>query len=175
MKDCKLSAQVAILLLFAGVVSAAGQTMQSVVSAEGSFTVLMPGTVKREQKLLEFKDGKTKTEYRFISVLDNGHVAYGLTYSDGPSKVAAGKEQDALEKVRDSAFSALSGKTLLADSLIVLEGVPGRAFTILRANGATYATRVFLKGPRLYQLVVSCDSGYTADRTKEFMESFQIK
>jgi len=175
MKVRKLSAQIAILLLFTSVVSAAGQTMQSVVSAEGSFTVLMPGTVQRGQKLRTFKDGKTSTEYRFYSVLDNDHIAYGVTYLDTPSKAAVGKEQDVLEKARDSAFSALSGKTLLTDSAIVLDGVPGRAFTILRANGATYAARVFLKGSRLYQLVVTSDSGYTADRTKEFFESFQIK
>ena len=175
MKVNRLATQIALLLLFAGAVSAAGQPLQSVESAEGHFTVRMPGTVQRGQKLIDLKDGKTKTEYRFFSVLENGHIAYGLTYSDGPSQAAAGKEQDVLQKVRDSVFSALSGKTLQADSSIVLEGVPGRAFTILRANGATYAARVFLKGPRLYQLVVSSDSGYTADRTKEFMESFQIK
>src|ERR1700690_1469042 len=120
MKVCKLSTQVAILLLSAGVASAAGQTMQSVVSAEGHFTVLMPGTVQRTQKLREFKDGKTLTEYRFYSVLDNGHVAYGVTYMDFPSKVQAGKEQDLLEKSRDSTFSSLSGKTLLKDSSIVM-------------------------------------------------------
>jgi hypothetical protein len=175
MKVCQFSMPVAILLLFAGVVSAAGQAMQSVVSAEGNFTARMPGTVQRAQKLREFKDGKTATEYRYYSVLDNDHIAYAVIYSDMPTKAEVGKEQYVLEKVRDAVFSTDSGRTLLVDSSIVLNGVPGRAFTIRRGNGATYAARVFVKGCRLYQVVVSCDSGYTADQTKEFMESFQIK
>jgi hypothetical protein len=178
MKVGKLSTQVAILLLFAGVVSAAGQPMQSVVSAEGHFTVLMPATVQRAQKLHEFKDGKASTEYIFMSILDNGHVVYKLVYNDlpsVPSKVDVSKEQYFFEKIRDSVFSTISGKTLLTDSSIALDGVPGRAFTIGTGGGMTYAARVFLKGSRLYQLVVTSDRGYTADQTKQFMESFQIE
>jgi hypothetical protein len=175
MKVCKLSTPVAILLLFTGIASATGQSMQSVVSAEGNFTARIPGTVQRAQKLREFKDGKTATEYRYYSVLENDHIAYAVIYSDMPTKAEVGKEQYVLEKARDAVFSTDPGKKLLTDSSIVLNGVPGRAFTIRRGNGATYAARVFVKGYRLYQLVVSCDSGYTADQTKEFMESFQIK
>ena len=77
-----------------------------------------------------------------------------------------------LERFRDG---AVSGKTLLTDEAINLNGVPGRAFTSRDKDGWLYDVHQFFVNKRLYQLIIVTNKDYTATYRDAFMNSFQIK
>jgi hypothetical protein len=160
-----------LLLLIAGTASAADSQMQPFVSAEGRFSVLMPGTVQSGQKLHQFKDGKTAPEYRFWVTQDHGNVAYMVMYSDIPAGAPGDKAPQVLEKIRDA---IVAGKTVLADSPIELNGVPGRAIKVKLPDGLIVEAHEFLAGSRQYQLLVSSSEGHPATQIDQFMNSFKI-
>ncbi|MGA2887946.1 MAG: hypothetical protein ABSE51_07830 [Terracidiphilus sp.] len=160
-----------LLLLFAGIASATDSQMQPLISTEGRFSVLMPGTVQREQKLHQFKDGTTATDYRFWVTQDNGYVTYMVIYNDIPAGAPGDKAPQVLEKMRDA---LVAGKTVLADSPIELNGVHGRAIKFKRPDGIIVEIHEFIAGARQYQLLVSSRDGHPATQTDQFMNSFKI-
>ena len=67
----------------------------------------------------------------------------------------------------------MSGKTLLSDKAIGLNGVPGRQFTA-KDGTWNYTMRQFLQGKRLYQLIVVSKTAHPETQISEFMTSFKI-
>jgi hypothetical protein len=158
-------------LLFAASACAVTPEMQTFTSAEGRFTVKMPGTAQQREKTRQLNDGKTAYEHQFFVSLENNHVAYMLMYNDLSSGTPAGKPQEVFDRIRDG---MAAGKTLVSDSVIQLNGTPGRAIVVRDGKGTLYQIHEFLVGGRLYQLIVSAESGYTADQVDAFMNSFRI-
>jgi hypothetical protein len=158
-------------LLFVTFACKAAPQMQSFSSSEGRFSVQMPGAVQQSQKVHQFKDGKSANEYQFIVTTDLNHVAYIVMYNDIPSGPPAGNPQITLMRIRDA---VVKEKTLVSDSEISLNGTPGRAIVMRGSNGTLYQLHEFLAGGRLYQLIVTAGSGYTADQADAFMSSFKL-
>jgi hypothetical protein len=158
-------------LLFLTFACRATPQMQSFSSSEGRFSVQMPGAVQQRQKLHEFQDGKSANEYQFFVSTDLNHVAYIVMYNDIPTGPPAGNPQIVLMRIRDA---VAKGKTLVSDSEISLNGTPGRAFVLRGANGTLFQMHEFIAGARLYQLIVTSGSGYTADQADAFMNSFKL-
>jgi hypothetical protein len=146
--------------------------MQPYTSTEGHFTVSFPGSasVTTSNEPINFKDGQTATMYEFSVELDSGNVAYLVMYNDYGPNDANGDPQTVLAATRDG---AVSGKTLLSDMVISLNGVPGREFTA-KDDTWNYTVRQFLQGKRLFQLIVVSSPSHPATQTSAFLDSFRI-
>jgi hypothetical protein len=167
---CTRMAVVATLCV--GVMSAGGQQMQPYASTDGRFTVNFPqGEVKRSTEPINFKSGETGTMYEFTVEIEGGNVAYLVMYNDYGADQANEDAQTVLARTRDG---ATSGKTLLSDIAINLNGVPGREFTC-KDDKWNYTVRQYLSGKRLYQLIVVSNNDHPATQTSEFMNSFKIQ
>jgi hypothetical protein len=68
---------------------------------------------------------------------------------------------------------AVGGKTLLSDTAISLNGIPGREFTA-KDDTWNYTVRQYLNGKRLYQMIVVSNSANPATQISDFMTSFKI-
>ena len=145
--------------------------LQPYTSAEGRFTVTFPGgTPELDSETVDLKDGGTTTLYEFWTELDNKNISYMLMYNDYSAEYANGDPQTVLATTRDG---AVSGKTLLSDMVISLNGVPGREFTA-KDDTWNYTIRQFLQGKRLYQLIVVSSAAHPATQTSAFLDSFRI-
>ena len=151
--------------------SAEGQITQSLVSTEGHFKVLMPGAVQQDNKLHQNKNGSSSTEYRFYVTQEHGHVAYMVMYSDLPSQVQAGKQEEVLTHIRDS---IAAGNTVLSESRIDLKGIPGFEIKLRKNDGMVIRVHEYLSGSRLYQLIISASDGYAAKYADQLLDSFSI-
>lgn len=156
----------------AAVPAAPGVTgMQAFSSAEGLFSVELPGTPQQAAKPLSLQGGGASTLHQFWVDLDNDNVTYMVIYNDYPDDYASASPQELLQIMRDG---VVRDKTLTSDVPMDLFGVPGRAFTALDKDGWQYAVHQFLDGTRLYQLIVVNNREHPAARTEQFMNSFRI-
>ncbi len=166
----------ALALLFTGAAAAAEPQLQQFVSQAGRFSVLMPGTPKPETQLITLKGGEKVTLYQFSISLDNDNVTYMVMYNDWPPNYANGPAQTQLKASRDgSVASAGAGAKLLSDSVINLNGVPGRAFTVQNNDGYHFTARDYLMNHRLYQVLTVASKGHSAVNRDAFMNSFKIQ
>jgi hypothetical protein len=157
-------------VLVAGARTAAGQ-LQSYSSDDGRFSVQFPvGEVKHDTESVDLKGGGTTSLYEFWVEKGEGFVSYMVMYSDYPADYANGDPQTVLAGTRDG---AVKNKTLVSDIVISLNGVPGREFTAKDDNW-NYTVRQYLKGKRLYQLIVVSNSDHAATQTSDFLNSFKI-
>ena len=168
----KLGTRMAVVLVvLAGVVSAGGQQMQPFTSTDGRFTVNFPqAEVKSSSRSIDLEGGGTTTLHQFWVELANNNVCYMVSYTDYPPDYANLNPQTVLQTTQDG---AVSGKTLLSDIAISLNGVPGREFTA-KDDKHNYTMRQYLQGKRLYRLIVVSNNGHPATQISEFMNSFKI-
>jgi hypothetical protein len=149
----------------------AAPASQSFSSPAGRFSALFAGTPKQDSQTIQLKGGGSTTLYQFWVELENNNISYMIMYNDYTADYANGDPQSVLVTTRDG---AVSGKTLLSDAVINLNGVPGRAFTATDPNGWNYTVHQFLKGKRLYQLIVVSTAAHPATLTDQFMSSFSM-
>ena len=164
-----------VVLWVAGVASAMGQQMQPYTSTDGRFTVQFPaGQIKQDTRDVALQGTDKVTVHEFWVEVDNGpaFVIYNVTYGDYPPKYTNGAPQDFLASTRDS---VLTGKTLVSDKAIDLNGIPGREFTASDDQQNYYTMRQFLQGSRLYTVFVISAKGTTAALASQFLNSFQIQ
>jgi len=146
-------------------------TMQTFTSADGRFSVLLPGTPKQETQQVSLQGGGASTLYEFSVDLENDNVTYMVMYNDYPANYANEAPQTTLARTRDG---AAKDKTLTSDTAIDLNGVPGRAFTLTDKDGWLYSVHQFLNGKRLYQLIEVNSKDHPATLTDQFMNSFRM-
>ena len=169
-----------VVVVLAGAVSAGAQQMQPYTSTEGRFTVNFPqAEVKQESQAINLggctptpqQPCDTSTLHQFWVELANNNVSYMVMYNDYPANYADGDPQTTLAQTRDG---AVGSKTLLSDTAISLNGVPGREFTA-KDDTYNYTVRQYLQGKRLYQLIVVSGAATPATQTSDFMTSFKIQ
>lgn len=168
-----------ILLSFMLAGSAMGQStqlpasqMHQFLSPDGRCSLMMPGIPQYQSEQVPLKTGENVQMNEYYIELENKNVSYMLMYNDYPPDVANLTADVMLERFRDG---AVSGKTLLTDEAINLNGVPGRAFTSRDKDGWLYDVHQFFVNKRLYQLIIVTNKDYTATYRDAFMNSFQIK
>ncbi|MGD0739526.1 MAG: hypothetical protein ABR957_08020 [Terracidiphilus sp.] len=168
----KLYTRMAVVVaVLAGSVAAGAQQMQPYTSTGGRFTVNFPqAEVKSSSQSIDLKGGGTTTLYQFWVELANGNVSYMVMYNDYSADYANGDPQTVLATTRDG---AVGGKTLLSDTVISLNGVPGREFTA-KDDTWNYTVRQYLSGKRLYQMIVVSNNANPATQISDFMTSFKI-
>ena len=145
--------------------------LQTYTSAVGRFTVMFPGgSPKVDSQTVSLKGGGSTTLYQFWTELEDNNISYMLMYNDYSPDYANGNPQSVLATTRDG---AVSGKTLLTDTAISLNGVPGREFTA-KDDTWNYTVRQYLKGKRLYQLIIVSSASHPATQSSAFLNSFKI-
>ncbi len=149
---------------------AAPAAMQTFSSVDGRFSVLFPGVPQSKSDDL----GNSITLFGSFVDLDDGDVRYEVDYADYPASLIASKgtPEAVLELLRDS---DANGETIVSDSAIDLNGVPGRAFTVVDQTGDTTTKHLFLAGNRVYQLMVDCLHNKKAPMADQFMNSFRLQ
>ena len=162
----------AALLSMGSAVWAVGQQMQPYSSDEGRFSVQFPsGEIKHDTEPVTLKSTDSSTLYEFWVEQAEGNVSYMVMYNDYPPNYANGSPDEILANTRDG---AVKGKTLLSDIAISLNGIPGREFTA-KDGTWNFTVRQFLKGKRLYQIIVVSSNDHPATQTSDFMNSFKIQ
>ena len=158
-----------VVMVLASVAPACAQ--QPYTSTDGRFSVQFPaGEVKQDTQSVTLKGSDTSTLYEFWVELADGNVSYMVMYNDYPAAYANDSADAVLARTRDG---ATKGKTLLSDMAINLNGVPGREFTS-KDDKWSFTVRQFLKGKRLYQLIIVSNPDHPAPQTSDFLNSFKI-
>ena len=162
----------AVIVILTGAVAARGQQLQPYTSTDGRFFVQFPaGEVKHDTEPVNLNGSDSSTLYEFWVEQQDGNVSYMVMYNDYPANYANDGADAVLARTRDG---AVKGKTLLSDIAINLNGVPGREFTA-KDDKWNFTVRQFLKGKRLYQLIIVSNPDHPATQTSDFLNSFRIQ
>ena len=120
-------------------------------SAEGQFTVSLPGTPKTDTNTVDTPIGQLKSR---AFVLETDNFLYYVTYVDlpgGPETLEETKE--ALDASRDR---AVAKHRLITEKDITLDGIAGRELLVERGDtGLILKNRFFYAKQRLYQLILT--------------------
>jgi len=165
------------LLLVAGaLLTGCGETTWSEFSsAEGAFSVLMPGAPTEETQTQDTEMGAIDVH---SFTFEQGGVAYLVGYNIFPAAVIEAASPAALlNGARDGQAKAVNG-TLVNEQEITLGAYPGRDLEI-RAEDAdgikTLHTRIYMVEDKLYQiLVVGLEGQSAAEDTIKFLDSFKL-
>lgn len=162
----------AVLLLVGSAGWAVGQQLQPYSSVEGRFSLQFPsGEIKTDTEKVALTGTDTSTLYEFWTESADGNVSYMVMYNDYPPNYANDGADAILARTRDG---AVKGKTLVSDMAINLNGIPGREFTA-KDDTWNFTVRQFLKGKRLYQLIIVSKPDHPASQTSDFLNSFKVE
>ena len=154
-------------------------------SAEGQFTVSIPGTPMADVATIGTIAGPLKTHF---FVVKRGNFQYYISYADFPMSPQTPAEiKMALDQTRDR--TAARGR-LLSENDVTFDGVAGREL-LLERNDLIQKGRLFFAKGRFYLVILTARptvvfrdgkaSGNPADRTelfetvsKRFFDSFKL-
>jgi len=159
------------MLLFVAVAMADDTELKEFISQECHFRILMPGTPQATSRGVPTSSG-TFILYSFVVAPENdatymvGSTDYGAANLNPPQAV--------LEGARDGAVANVAG-TLLTDTVISLNGVPGRAFTARNQDGFYFDAHVYYVNHHLYQVLIVTSKNNSAKYRDAFMNSFTIR
>lgn len=147
------------------------------VSNEGGFRVRFPGTPKTSVSQQTLPTGPAPY-YQFV--LTKGGVVYLVSYVDYPRAFNSPKTIKVFyDTSRDNSISGAA--KLVTEKSVKADGVEGREF-ITEDGDSRLATRQFLVGRRLYQLIIGVtikpgSPGLTPERVAQasaFLDSFHL-
>ena len=149
-----------------------------VASADGGFTVLMPGKPLEKQKILTWRGIGAVPAHFFMTDTPEG-VGYSVIYYDYRSKFVADEGSDRiLDHRRDSDLASVKGR-LASEEHISLGTHPGRRITITGKQGRrsiTLKSRLFMVETRLYALtVIASDDALLREGADKFFGSFKLQ
>src|SRR5215211_8115284 len=117
-------------------------------SAEGQFTVFLPGTPRTDIATVGTPFGQLKSHF---FVLETGTFLYYISYVDNPEGPQTPEEtKAALDKSRDR---ALAKHRLISEKDITLDGIVGRELLVERDTGLILKRRFFYARQRLYHVI----------------------
>jgi len=119
------------------------------ISAEGQFTVSLPGTPKAGISTVSAPAGPLKSNF---FVVERDKFLYYVSYVDLPAGPETPEEnKEALDTSRDR---ALANHRLISENDVMLDGIVGRELLVDR-NGVILKARFFYAGQRLYQMIIT--------------------
>jgi hypothetical protein len=148
--------------------------MKTFTSAEGGFTVRMPGDPKHTTQPVPSPAG-AMTMHTFEADADNG--ACVVSYADLPQEPADLK--NFFDATRDGVVKGVNGR-LVAEKDIFVSGRPGREIAIdAPAPGGTGTLRmidkVFVAKNRMFQVMLGMELGAKlTPKQQEFLDSFAL-
>ncbi len=141
------------------------------LSAPEGFNVSIPGEPQPQRGEVAIPGGKVQTAAWTTN--DPNGVLYSISTADYPEKVVAANPAAAfLNEGKNGLVNQLKG-TIKAEEDIILQGYPGKAFTVSSDAGEVRA-RNFLVGPRLYTLLVLYNPSIGAPLADQFLTSLEL-
>ena len=150
---------------------------QEYTSAEGRFTILMPGLPEEQTIAQELAEG-VEIEATFARVEANS-VTYMVMYTDLPEESLALGEDEFFRQYIDNIVQKVesdSGAEIdkPQEQKITLDGNPGREFTY-GAQGQGSRARTYLVGSRHYQIIAAGPMDkLSGDQVTDFLDSFKL-
>lgn len=164
-------APVAMVVLLAGCL----QSWKEYSSADGQYSVLMPGTPTEKMQNRNTAAGDITAH---AALLDKTPVVYMVMYNDYPEQVMqGGSPSQILENARDGGVRSARGKLVGDSAITLLNKYPGREIQIEMPDGLhAVRIRVYMVKNRMYQVAYRSgkDNLFSKDATK-FLDSFKIQ
>lgn len=141
----------------------------TLADAAGGFSVRLPAAPEAETDTVP-------TDHGPMQAMTWSYTAetavYMVTYNEFPPDVLVhGTPEQQLAGARDGSLASTGGE-LVSESQLELSGHPGLEMAV-RVNGGAYRARLFLAGPRLYQILIAAEEdGVFSDVATAFLESF---
>lgn len=147
-------------------------TWNKFVSPDNRFSVLFPTPPNRESDIVNTPHGKAEL-VQYMS--KSGDILYAVMHGDYPAKGLVGKTtEELLNNARDGAKENVQGK-ILCETIIFKGGYSGREITMKVQPNLVLTAQVFLKGNRIYQvMVVAPSEKLFVSHRRQFFESFEI-
>ncbi|HEV8147228.1 MAG TPA: hypothetical protein VGP79_12640 [Bryobacteraceae bacterium] len=173
----KISAKVLALPLVAmGMLSltqpAAAQSWQRISNASGGFTVQMPGSPREYSKPTETRVGTCMMHTTLVEA-SGGREVFMISYGDYPSAANLRGAEEVIAAARDGQVNSVEGR-LISDRAVSIDGRPGRSIVGTTKDNMLFASRIFLDGHRLYQVIYVNQDGQMPQSATEFLNSFRI-
>jgi hypothetical protein len=143
-------------------------------SAEGGFTVWMPGTPNKQVEPTDILG--EKIPIHFFSHMTQEETVYIASYVDLRLDLdGENKMKLFLDGVRDGQVNSDKPGKLVDERAISLGGHPGREFLIESPEDVT-TSRIYMVGSRLYQLFFVTPPGFkdSEKRGQRFFDSFKL-
>jgi hypothetical protein len=163
-------------LFFSALAAFGADTPNVFVSQAGRFSVAAPVEFAEQSQSVETQVGTIEI-HMFVGAL--GDTAFVVSYCDYPEEVVkANDPKKMLDGSRDGCVANVNGKLAL-ETLLSLEGNPGRELVIdITADDGgqgTVKSRLFLVSSRLYQLIVVAPKGKVpASVMDDFLQSLKL-
>lgn len=141
-------------------------------SKSGKFSARFPGKPKEQSLSAGGASGQA-------IVLEAKDASYSVTYVDLPASAADALKtpelaDTILQATRDAAVAQMKGK-LLDDEKVKLDGHVGRAIKVELPDKKVMRNRIYLVGPRIYQVMVLGTKEFVAsDDSEKFLKSFKL-
>ena len=147
-------------------------TVTKYTSPDGSFKISFPGTPIDTSQNVQTDIGMIEMEsYTYEK---SATEAYMVALSDYPSEIVAASSPDSLlQGAKDGALSS-QGATLEFEEKVTLDGNPGYFFKA-KKDSFYMCYKIFLKGNRLYQILMLRDGSYPSQEDiNGFIGSFEF-
>lgn len=142
---------------------------------DGKFTVMAPGPMTYSEHTASSPIGKLKM-HAFMKPI--GNRLFMLSYNDYPpliTKFSTPKKM--LQGAAKGAIKKFKPSKIISQKSIKLGNVPGLAFHahgVRKTMKLDFYGRFFVKGSRLYQVIVAQKRGLSKDIALKYIQSFQI-
>jgi hypothetical protein len=150
---------------------------QKFSSPDAAFQIYFPAQPFEQRYSIDSPAGKLDVHsYKFV-----GSASYFVSYTDYPSPIDGTADVKAnLDRAREGGLRAVNGH-LVSESLILLQGHPGRVIVVDSPNGGPQGSmitnKVYLVGRRLYsmQVAIPKDTHQSLDAAaQKFLDSFKL-
>lgn len=141
-------------------------------STQGRFAIMFPGTPVEADKSYDTPNGRMDARDYVVMA----SAEYSVFYTD----FALDLEQDSAERtkffdhMRDRVVADFNAK-VLTETVISLDGHPGRMMKLAAPDGSITRSRSYAVGKRLYQLAVTTSKSFGAPDGSWFEESWATK
>ena len=136
-------------------------------SEDGNFGVAMPGTPKETQQVAG------TIPIHVLTAEDGAGVAFNVTYNDVPADLATPEKANGVLDRTTSGLAAGGRNRIIEAQPLRLVGHPGREVEF--AAGTRRGTsRIYLIGPRLYQVMVVAPGATLPPAAESFLDSFRL-
>ena len=152
-----------------------GSAWTDFTSADGRFSVTVPGTFTEETQTIPTGAGDIEMH---IFTLDKGDAGYFVRYSDVPAELLApGNTAALIDGSIQDAFGNVGG-SVESQKEITLDGHPGREATgsfSFEGEAGTLKARAYLVDDRIYMVFAGARGGQgNSTDTDRFLDSFKL-
>ena len=171
MKKNLVFSAILILIVFAFVSAQEKVALTEFTSANGKFSVKMPGKPQDQSEQIDSQDGPLDVHTFGVDV---GKYGYVVQYNDYSDPVTSDEIEKILSAVRDGGSKQIQGK-IVSEKTITRNGFPGKSIQV-ESGDLVYFEDCYMAGQRLYQVIFSMPVGEKMPpEAEEFRSSFQIK